>query len=53
MEFFRINHEEKVPLNVFADQIASSLKAGVTEEEIKAIPNALFRELAYLLHVRR
>lgn len=50
MEFFRINHEEKVPLNVFADQIASSLKAGVTEEEIKAIPNALFRELAYFMY---
>lgn len=46
MEFYRTNPDNFDYLTIFADHSCSSIKAGVTEATILAIPNNFFKNLA-------
>lgn len=49
MEFYRKNPENFNPLTLFADEICSKLKDGVTDEEIQKCPYPFFRNLAFYM----
>lgn len=46
MEFYRKNPDNFDYLDIFSDVACSKLKAGITEEQINAISNPFFKELA-------
>lgn len=51
MEFYRKNPDNYDPLNLFTDLTCTTLKSGITEKEINACPDPLFRNLAYYMYV--
>lgn len=53
MEFYRRNKDNAVPTNIFTDGTASALRAGVTEEQIRAISNPLYREIALFIYNKK
>ncbi|MFA6702948.1 MAG: M60 family metallopeptidase [Dysgonamonadaceae bacterium] len=51
MEFYRINQENYNPLQIFTDPSCTDLKSGITLQEIKEVPNNLYRNIAlYMLN---
>lgn len=48
MEFYRQNPDNYDPLNLFTDITCSELKPGVTEKDIDACPDPLFRNVAFI-----
>lgn len=51
MEFYRKNPDNYDPLELFTDLTCTELKAGITEKEINACPDPLFRNIAYYMFV--
>lgn len=51
MGFYRQNPEDYDPLSLFTDITCSELKPEVTEKEIDACPDPLFRNLAYYIFI--
>lgn len=53
MEFYRKNPSDYDPLTLFKDITCSELKTGITETEIDACPDPLFRNIAYYLFINQ
>lgn len=51
MEFYRQNPDNYDPLNLFTDITCSELKPGITEQDIDACPDPLFRNVAFYLSI--
>lgn len=51
MEFYRKNAENYDPLELFTDITCTELKVNITEKEINACPDPLFRNMAYYMFV--
>lgn len=51
MEFYRQNSDNYDPLNLFTDITCSELKPGITEKDIDACPDPLFRNVAFYLSI--
>lgn len=49
MEFYKKNPDSFDPTTLFADDICSELKAGVTDEDIENCPYAFFKNLAFYM----
>ena len=53
MEFYRQNSDNYDPLNLFTDITCSELKPGITEKDIDACPDPLFRNVAFYLSINK
>lgn len=53
MEFYRQNPDNYDPLNLFTDITCSELKPGITEKDIDACPDPLFRNVAFYLSINK
>lgn len=53
MEFYRQNPNNYDPLNLFTDITCSELKLGITEKDIDACPDPLFRNVAFYLSINK
>lgn len=51
MEFYRKNPTNFDPLTLFTDATCTTLKASITEKEIDACPDPLFRNIAYYMSI--
>ena len=49
MEFFEASTHKFDPYSIFADAMCTQLKSGVTEKQIKQIPNQYLKELGLAL----
>ena len=49
MEFYQVNEENMIPLDLFTDETVSELRPGVTLEDISKVKNKLYRNIAYYL----
>lgn len=50
MEFYKVDTDNFDYSTLFTDQTCSELKAGVTEEDIKACSNPIFRNIAWYMY---